>query len=241
MPWRERGSLLLEPRHRLVTRRVEKHAAALDEQRAIGDGERTGRPLLGEEHRRTVESAAEVCEEAVGAVRVELRRRLVQQQELRAERERGRETHALELAARELVRAPCREVERADGVERGLGARSDRVGGRRDVLEPERDLVEDACHHDLVVRVLEDGRHRPGEVGGTRAPRVETGDLHRALEPAAVKMRDEPCERAHQRRLARAGGTEHRDDLARLDAQGHVLERRRRGAGVGERQAVDAR
>jgi hypothetical protein len=37
---------------------------------------------------------------------------------------------------------------------------------RAQILEPERDLVLDEGHHDLVLGVLEDRRDRSGKVGG---------------------------------------------------------------------------
>ena len=53
-----------------------------------------------------------MLEERFGALRIELRRRLVEQQELRLERERGGEADALELAAGKLGDAPAGEVRR---------------------------------------------------------------------------------------------------------------------------------
>ena len=68
---------------------------------------------------------------------------------------------------------------------------------RRDaeVLEPERHLVLDPGHHDLVLGILEDRGNRPREIGRTVRSRVEPADLDAAGERAAVKMRHEPGER----------------------------------------------
>ena len=59
-----------------------------------------------------------------------------------------------------------------------------------------------------------------------RSPGVAARDLDASLEAAAVEVRDEPGERAQQRRLARARRAEQRDDLARLDRERDVRERR---------------
>src|SRR3712207_7866522 len=55
--------------------------------------------------------------------------------------------------------------------------RSDPFGVGPEVLEPERHLVSDERHDDLVLRILEDGRHRPRELRGARPPGVPSRDL----------------------------------------------------------------
>ena len=67
-------------------------------------------------------------EERLGAVGVELGRRLVEQEEPRLERERRGETDALQLPARELDGSPGREVRCADLAERDGDLRPDRSG-----------------------------------------------------------------------------------------------------------------
>src|SRR5262249_60949827 len=87
---------------------------------------------------------------------IELRRRLVEQQQLRLERERRREAHALQLAARELAdRTLCQVMptDDAQGLER---AGNDLARRRADVLEAEGDLADDAGEHDPLLRVLEE-------------------------------------------------------------------------------------
>ena len=143
-------------------------------------------------------------EERLGAVGVELGRRLVEQQELRLERERRGEADALQLPARELDRAPVARCDAPTSAERRGDLRPDLLRRDGDVLEPERDLVLDARHHDLVLGILEDRRDDPRELGGPVRPRVEAADLDPAREPAAVEVRHEPRERAQQRRLAAA-------------------------------------
>ena len=86
------------------------------------------------------------------------------------------------------------------------------------VLQPERDVVLDALHHQLRTRVLEhdtdDGRDR---AGGART-RVELPDGQLAVHARRDVARDEAREREAERALARAGRTD--DEQAR--AGGHV-------------------
>jgi hypothetical protein len=112
---------------------------------------------------------------------------------------------------------------------------------RADVLEPEGDLAEDGAEDDLLLRLLEDGRHRSRQAGRAHAPRVVPADLDGAGEPAAVEVRDEAGERAQERRLPGAGRPEQHDPLARLDGQRDAVQRRPRSARVGERELRDAR
>jgi hypothetical protein len=70
--------------------------------------------------------------------------------------------------------------------------------------------------------------------------RVEAPDLHAPREAPAVEVRHKAAERAQQGRLAAAGRAEQRHDLARLELERHVAQRRMR-LRVGERQVLDAR
>src|SRR5918911_4466833 len=104
----ERGMVLFEPCPRLAGRAVEHERLVVEEQHAIAEGERQDRPLLGDQHGRTLlasESDSEV-EERLRAVRVELRGRLVEQQQFRLERQRRGEAHPLQLPARKLRDEP---------------------------------------------------------------------------------------------------------------------------------------
>ena len=191
-----------EPGARLGDGRVEDDAALLHHHHPIGNRERAVDPLLGED-----DGALRLLdrgEECLGTVCVELGRRLVEQQELRSQRERRREADALQLSARELDRAPAREVRRADLTERDRDLRPDLLGRDGHVLETERDLVVDARHHDLVLRVLEDRRDDARQLGRPVRARVQAADLDPAGEAAAVEVRHEARERAQERRLAAA-------------------------------------
>ena len=235
---RVRRALRGQPLERLRTRGVEEEAALVDEEDARRELERPADAVLGEDDGRA--ETFDGVEEERGAFGIELRGRLVEQQQLRLERERGREADALQLAAGELDRLAPPEMERVHRSERALDARPDLGRRHAEVLEPERDLVRGDRHHDLVLRILEDGRDRAGELGRARAAGVEPGDDDPAREAAAVEVRHEPGERAQQRRLAGARGAEERDDLPGLELERDAAQRRRRGR-VGEREAADGR
>ena len=121
-------------------------------------------PLLGDDHRAAVRTS--VFEQRLGGVAIELRRRLVEQQQLGLERERGCETHALQFAAGQLGDRALGKVLRADRGERSTRTRNDLGRSGAEVLEAEGHLGEHARQHDLVLRFLEHGRHGPREVRG---------------------------------------------------------------------------
>ncbi len=227
--------MALEPGDRVVARGVEEYAAALEEDHPVDMGEHHGRPVLGEDDGGA--GAERVLEERLGAVGVELRGRLVQQEQARFQRERRGQADALELAAGQLGHPALREMLGADRRERGTHARGDCARRRGDVLEPERDLGLDPPEHDLILGILEHGRHRPRELCRPGATRVAARDLDPSLEAAAVEPRHEAGERTQKRRLARAGRAEQQDDLARLDREAHSVQRRP-GRGVREPQAA---
>ena len=103
-----------------------------------------------------------------------------------------------------------------------------------DVLQAERNLVEDPREDDLVLRILEHRRDRAGQASRAVPPRVESRDLDAAREAAAVEVRDQAGERAEEGRLPGARTPEHQRDLSRDQVRGHVPKRWCRGAGVRE-------
>src|SRR4051794_15404087 len=218
-----------EPRQRRVARRVELDASALHEEHAIYVCERTRRALLRDDH-GAVEPVDDL-EELVGGGGVELRRRLVEQQQPGPQRERRGEADTLQLATRELPHGPLDEMLATDERERLVDALPDLRWLDTEVLEAERDLVADAAHHRLVLRVLEDRRDRPGQLRRMRAARVEAADLDAARKGAAVEVRYQPRERAQQCRLAGRGCAEQDDALPLVDPQRDAVEHRRAGAG----------
>ena len=217
------GPVAREPGERFVARRVQ-HDPPVSRKRTRSQTSSGPAGRCSERTTATPRPAASRTK-GVRSLGIELGGRLVEQEQLRLEGERGRQADPLQLAGGELRDAP---LEQMLGPERGEGGAHPRrdLGGRRaDVLDAEGDLVPDTAEDHLVLRILEDGRDEAGEVGRPRPASVVPADLHASLEPAAVEVRHEPGQGAHERRLARARGAEDGDDLA-----GTELERQRPGA-----------
>ena len=225
-----------EPLDRFVARRVQEDAATVDEENAGRELERPRDAVLGEDDRGP--QPLDGCQEERGRFGIELRGRLVEEQQPRLERKRRSKADPLQLATGELGRLAAPEVERIHRFERPLDPRPDLARRNADVFEPEGDLVRDDGHHDLVLGILEDRRNGAGKLGRPGPPSIEPGDDDPTREAAPVEVRHESGERAQQRRLAGPGGTEESHDLSRLERQRHVPQRRRRRR-VRERQAVD--
>jgi hypothetical protein len=147
---------------------------------------------------------------------VEVRERLVEEQELRLDHQRARERHALLLAPGELARQPVAEPFEAHQAQR-LG---DLVpdGARREAahLEPERDVL---------------GRREVGEqrVALKDEPGVppvgrQRRDVPRPEPHAARRGLDEPADHAERRRLAAPARSQQDDQLALLDRERDVAD-----------------
>ena len=108
---------------------------------------------------------------------------------------------------------PVPAVREADPAQRLVHPGPDLVGRHAPVLQPERDVVAAAGHHQLGLRVLEDDADPfPG------LARVEPVDLDGALLLAGV-LGQQPGQRGEQGALAGPGGPEQQHPLAALDAQ----------------------
>jgi len=147
---------------------------------------------------------------------IDVRPRLVEQDELWIRRERARERDALLLAAGELVRVAVAEAAEVDEREHDRHARAplaarqaeaDVLGDRQ--VREERVILEDHAHAAAL------GRHPRGAVGDDAV-----ADPHLAL-VRGLEAGDE----AQERRLAAAGGAEQRHELTALDAEVGVSHR----------------
>src|SRR6266545_1661818 len=214
-------------------------APVAQEDDPAGERERQLRALLGDNDRTAL--CARVLEQRLGRIAVELGRRFVEEQQLWLERERRRKADSLQLAAGQLGDRSLGEMLGADHRERRERARHDLRRRRPEVLQPERHLGQRAGQHDLVLRLLEERRDRARELGRSRRPRVAPADDDPTCEAAAVKVRHETRERAQQRRLARPGRAEQRDELAALDRKRDAVDCRQPGARIRERHVLDAR
>ena len=107
-----------QPLERLRPGSVEDDPALVDEDHPRRELERPRDAVLGEDDRGA--EPLHGGEEERRGLGVELRGRLVEEEQLRLKREGGGEAYALELTARELHRLPSPEVQRVDGSERQL-------------------------------------------------------------------------------------------------------------------------
>ncbi len=101
-------------------------------------------------------SDREDVEQFAPGARVEVRRRLVEREQLRAHREHRGDRHAATLAHRELVRSAVGGVLHAHRPQRFRDARLDERGIEPEVHGTERDVLGDGRHEELVVGILED-------------------------------------------------------------------------------------
>src|SRR5437899_8217833 len=105
--------------------------------------------------------------------------------------------------------------------------RPDRRGGNAMILEPERDVVAGARHHELRLRILE---HDAGRVA--RVVRHASVDSELALGLAAAARVEQAGERREERALARARRPEQEHTLAGSDAQIEAADRPGSAPGV---------
>ncbi len=146
--------------------------------------------------------------------RVELAERLVEHQDLRIVDQRARQRHPLRHAAGELVRIGIAERGQADQ----LDDRIDPVPLRlQDALrlQPERDIVPDRAPGKQR-RILEHDDAR----------RMRTGDAGIVFPQRPGARLLQPRDQPQQGRLAAAGRTEQRDELAGRDREADIVEHR---------------
>ena len=141
-------------------------ASAVDEDGAVGERRGALEPVLGEHHggAEVVVEPHERGEHVVGALRVELRRRLVEHQRLRPGGERTGDHAALPLAARERRRVAVAQVGDAERVEHLLDAPAHRLLGEAEVLEHEGEVALHVVDDELRLRVLRDEADDVGEL-----------------------------------------------------------------------------
>jgi hypothetical protein len=180
---------------------------------------------------------AELRQHALAQMHVEVRQRLVHQDETGLRREAARQRHALLLAAREFVRAASREGGQLDGRQRLRRPRRD-LGGRT-LARPQG-----------IARVLRDRHVRPQRVGLEddadvpvfwRGVPVARGDDHAVDPNVAVVDPLQPREQPEERGLAAAGRSQHGDELAMGDRERDAVHRLRRAEGLGDGAEFDAR
>ena len=169
-----------------------------------------------------------------------MRSRLVEEKQRRLEGEHRGEAHSLELTGGERLGADVRPAARHPPrrAPRAPAARSRREWSPT-FSSPKAILARDPAEDDLVLGILEKRRDLAGEVGRAEAAGIEARDHDAALESPAVKVRDEPRERAEKSRLAGAGRAQQRNDLAGLDLERDVRQRGLLRARVRVGEALD--
>ena len=118
------------------------------------------------------------------------------------------------------MRRAVDHVRHAHGGERAVDPLAHRVALEPEVERPERDVLGDGRHEELVVGVLEDEADRRAQVANVVLADGQARDLQLAL------TGQQPVEVEHQRRLAGAVGPQHGDALAVRDVQVHAVEAR---------------
>ena len=154
------------------------------------------------------------------ATRIQVRGRLVQEQQARAHRENRRERQALLLPARQLRRRMikgCVQAHRAQGL---LHARPYLLAGNPQVLHTEGHVVTHAGQDHLGLRVLHEEAHA--------APRLRRGNAVNGESAGGLALlgaTQQARQAAHERRLARPGRPEHQHALTRRDIEINARQR----------------
>ena len=182
--------------------------------------------MLGDDDARSgIGERPQPRRERSGRLRIELRHRLVEQQQRWSRRERRRERDPLQLTARELTGRPVSEVRGAglgQRLEHALGNLRRRPGG---ALEREGDLAIDREHDRPGLGILEDDAGARAHLGGSCMTRIEPRDLAAPGETTTVEVRHEAAQHAQQRRLARAARSGQQHELACVELEVDAGER----------------
>ncbi len=214
-----------EVRHQ-VGRRKAQHRTSLDEQHMVGARQPGLDPVLDDHDRAAVSGPHHLDrgEDRGGRGRVEVRRGLVEQEQVRiGDGGRGHGEQLL-LSAAEPRGVPGQGHVQPHCVQRGRNVGPDLRRRHGSVLQGERDVVADPLHHDVALRLLLDQpdprRRRVAPGAGDKQP------------PGVPTLGQRPGKGGQHRRLARPRGAHQDHQLARLDRERHVGQRDRRSARV---------
>jgi hypothetical protein len=197
-----------------------------------------------DEHDRRLPGRSDVGEathQGIGPDRIEVRRRLIENEQAGTRCEDPGEGQTLLLAAREMGGAASREARQTHLRQRLRNSRSHL--GRRPaaVLEAEGDVVLHPLHHELSIGVLEQQPDPAAKPGTSRIPvRGDIGAVEGEAPPPlpGELMRNESREGKRKCALARTGRPDDEQELAGVEREGQVAERVDPGAGVAEAEAV---
>jgi hypothetical protein len=155
--------------------------------------------------------------EPLGGIGIELRRRLVEDEQRRLECQCAGERDALPFAAGQLVRQSQREVGRVGGGEGAIHARANRVARNGEVLRTDRDFFLDSAAQpgELRQRIVEDV---PCQGRG------EARVMDLSLDACGNGVAEQPGTGEGQRRLSRADVPGDADDLSLADLEHDVAQ-----------------
>ncbi len=222
---------------------VEGDGARLHRDDPVGGGEAALETMFGEEdgHPPLLVETAQEPDQLVAGDGVQLRRRLVEEDQAGTGDQGGGEGHALELAAGEGVDGAVEEV----WDRQGQGDLLDGAGAGGGVVSPhlqrQLDLGGDGGRDDLGLGILGDVADDRRQLSRPRLDRVEVGDGDGAFDLTAVEVRDEAAGGFEQGRLAGGGAAGEEDELAWCDLQGDAGEGGARGSRVGVAQTPRSR
>ncbi len=136
---------------------VHHHGAVLHVHHTRGQMQAALHAVLGQHDRGAgvLAQAPDRRQQLLGAHRVQLRRGLVEQQQMRLHGDDGGESDLLQLAAGERLERGAAQVREAEAHERLFHEAGDGAALDPLVLEAEGDLALDGGHHGLVLGILE--------------------------------------------------------------------------------------
>ena len=178
-------------------------------------------------------------ENIFGGLRVELRRRLIEEDDARVHRENRSDGDPLQLAAGERAHGAVPEVDDTERIEHLFEPPADQARVGAEVLEAEDDLVLDRRRYHLCFGLLKDEAGDRGQFARLTGARVDAGYSHAAFKRAAVKVRNESIEAAQEGRLAPAGRPREQEHLSLVDSEIEVPDHGRRLVGVCECEPAD--
>ncbi len=210
----------------LRRRAVGVDAAILaEDDHAIGD-DRDDVQLMGrrdDRASRLAEPPDQVHEHPLRA-RIECRGRLVEEDDVRTQRQHRCDRGPLLLAAGELEGCPVRQVPDLHEAQRLVAARRHLGLGKPQLERPECHVVHHGCAEELDVGVLEHEADLPVEPEGVE-PVDDGRDVQAERPQPPAGRRDDPVEELEQGRLSRPVRTEEHDLLPRPDHEVDSIER----------------
>ena len=202
---------------------------------AVHKGQHALQAVLGQDHGQpqVVVEAHERVEHILSRLGIELRGRLVEHQDRRAQRQRSGNGHALAFAAGEGLQRAVAQRCQVKQVERFFDAHAHLLRGHGGVLQGKGDLIFDAVGDELSLWVLEDEPYVSAQDARGGGDRVKPLDAHIPAQCTAAEMGDQPIQAAQQSRLAGTRRADQQNQLALRQIQADVLQGRPQRAGIG--------